>query len=111
MTHEEYLIDVGIRSSEYTYERELLRQHSNYFKKCCDSGLSAYKALLFFDDYLKGDYEFSHVNMPSHIEAGQAAKEYADEMNSRGERNGFHELDFYNGTLWLRDIIDGKDDV
>ena len=106
MTHEEYLIDVGIRSSEYTYDRELLRTNSDYFKKCCDDGLSAYKALLFFRDYLDGNFEFSKISMPSHIEAGQEAKRYGEEMNSKGEPNGFHELDFYNGTIWFRDMIE-----
>ena len=57
MTQDEYLIDVGIRSSEYTYERELLRENAEYFKRCWASNLSAYKALLFFGDFLKGDYE------------------------------------------------------
>ncbi|MCH8067822.1 MAG: hypothetical protein IID16_00915 [Candidatus Marinimicrobia bacterium] len=46
-------------------------------------------------------------SLPSHIEAGKEAKKYADEMNSKGEHNGFHELDFYNGTIWLRDMIEG----
>lgn len=44
--------------------------------------------------------------IPSHIDAGIEAKKYADMMNSKGEFNGFHELDFYNGTLWLRQEIE-----
>lgn len=62
MTLEQYLIDVGIRASDYDHvideeERKLLKDNVDYFKKCYESGLSAYKALLFFNDYLKGDYD------------------------------------------------------
>ena len=62
MTPEQYLIDVGIRASDHgreidDEERELLKNNVEYFLKCHKSGLSAYKALLFFDDYLKGDYK------------------------------------------------------
>jgi hypothetical protein len=61
MSIEQYLIDVGIRASEYgdisEKERELLKNNVDYFKKCYMKGLSAYKALLFFHDYLNGDYE------------------------------------------------------
>lgn len=48
-------------------------------------------------------------SLPSHIDAGIEAKRYADIMNSKGEFNGFHELDFYNGTVWLRQIIEGNE--
>jgi hypothetical protein len=48
-------------------------------------------------------------SLPSHIEAGIEAKRYADIMNSKGEFNGFHELDFYNGTVWLRQMIEGNE--
>jgi hypothetical protein len=63
MSLEEYLIDVGIRASDYGHlideeERKLLKDNVDYFKKCHKAGLSAYKALLFFQDYLNGDYEF-----------------------------------------------------
>ena len=61
MTLEQYLIDVGIRASDYGHEitedeRNLLKNNVDYFKKCYDKELSAYKALLFFHDYLNGDY-------------------------------------------------------
>jgi len=61
MTLEQYLIDVGIRASDYGYEitedeRKLLKDNVEYFKKCYEKELSAYKALLFFYDYLNGDY-------------------------------------------------------
>lgn len=62
MTLEQYLIDVGIRASDYKHEitdeeRTLLKDNVEYFKKCYEKNLSAYKALLFFHDYLNGDYE------------------------------------------------------
>ena len=52
MSLEEYLIDVGIRASDYGHvideeERKLLKDNVDYFKKCHKDGLSAYKALLF----------------------------------------------------------------
>lgn len=62
MTLEQYLIDVGIRASDYGHiiddeERMLLRNNVGYFKKCHSKGLSAYKALLYFNDYLEGNYD------------------------------------------------------
>lgn len=52
-----YLIMVGIRSLEYSYSEEMIFSNIDYFKRCNDLGLSAYKALLFFHDYLNGDYD------------------------------------------------------
>ncbi len=57
MTLEQYLIDIGIRASDFGHEisterRKLLKENVDYFKKCYEQGLSAYKALLFFPDYL-----------------------------------------------------------
>ena len=52
-----YLIMVGIRSLEYTYTDEQIFANVEYFDKCRKSGLSAYKALLFFHNYLNGDYD------------------------------------------------------
>ena len=40
----------------YAYSNELVDLNIEYFKKCLDKQLSAYKALLFFHDYIKGDY-------------------------------------------------------
>jgi len=57
---EKYLIDVGVRSSEYTHDREILYANIEYFHKCYDNNLSAYKALLFLNDYLNNDYDFSN---------------------------------------------------
>ena len=57
MALEEYLIMVGIRSVEYEYDDKTLFENIEYFRKCKDKGLSAYKALLFLVDYLEGDYE------------------------------------------------------
>lgn len=50
---EQYLINVGVRSAEYSYPEELLFEHIDYFKNCYKEHLSAYKALLFFRDYLE----------------------------------------------------------
>lgn len=52
-----YLIMVGIRSLEYTYTDEQIFENVEYFDKCRKRGLSAYKALLFFHDYLNGEYD------------------------------------------------------
>jgi hypothetical protein len=61
--YEQYLIDVGIRASDHGHvitddERELLKNNIEYFKKCYTNGLSAYKALLSFHDYLNGKFDF-----------------------------------------------------
>ena len=40
----------------YIYSNEQIDNNLNYFKKCMESELSAYKSLLFFEDYLLGDY-------------------------------------------------------
>ena len=55
-TFASYLIMVGIRSAEYTYTDEQLFGNTKYFRKCYNAKLSAYKALLFLGDYIKGDY-------------------------------------------------------
>ena len=57
MIYKQYLIMVGIRSIEYNYEDDTILNNIPYFKRCYAAGLSAYKALLFLDDYLKGDYD------------------------------------------------------
>lgn len=36
----------------YNYTDELVDKHTDYFISCMNENLSAYKALLFFDDYL-----------------------------------------------------------
>jgi len=41
----------------YTYSNEQVDEHLVYFRKCKDKGLSAYKSLLFFGDYMDGDYD------------------------------------------------------
>ena len=40
----------------YGYNNEQIDDNLDYFEKCMNNGLSAYKALLFFRDYLNGDY-------------------------------------------------------
>ena len=50
-------------------------------------------------------------SLPTYIDAGIEAKHYGDEMNKLGDKpNGFHELDFYNGTVWLRQMIEGNEE-
>lgn len=55
-TFEMYLIQVGMRSLEYTHSDESIFENIDYFKKCYYAKLSAYKALLFLQDYIDGDY-------------------------------------------------------
>ena len=52
-TFENYLIMVGIRTADYTYTDEQIFDNTEYFKKCYDDNLSAYKALLFLHDHLQ----------------------------------------------------------
>lgn len=40
----------------YTYKQEQVNSNLAYFNKCMKIGLSPYKALLLFYDYLNGDY-------------------------------------------------------
>ncbi len=46
---ESYLINVGIRSMEFTHSFDVLCDNIDYFRKCYEDGLSAYKALLFLN--------------------------------------------------------------
>lgn len=55
ITFENYLIVVGIRSVEFEYTDATLFENIEYFRRCQNAQLSAYKALLFLADYLKGD--------------------------------------------------------
>ena len=41
----------------YDYTDEQIDRNKDYFERCMKSGLSDYKALLFFGDYLNGDYD------------------------------------------------------
>jgi hypothetical protein len=56
-TFEEYLRNVKIRSSEFTYSKEQISNNIDYFRRCREAHLSPYKALVFLYDYLKGDYD------------------------------------------------------
>lgn len=48
-----YLIMVGVRSHEFTYEVEdVLFNHIEYFRKCHEDCLSPYKALVFLHDHI-----------------------------------------------------------
>lgn len=40
----------------YTYSNEQVETNLSYFEKCMNSGLSPYTSLLFFHDYLNGEY-------------------------------------------------------
>jgi hypothetical protein len=42
----------------YTYSNELVNSNLEYFQGCYERGLSAYKALLFFHDFLNEKGEF-----------------------------------------------------
>jgi len=46
------------RNNHVTYlcTNEQIESNLDYFRRCMESGLSSYKALLFFNDYLEGDY-------------------------------------------------------
>ena len=52
MEFESYLIEVGLRANEYIDydDRRILYHNIPYFRKCHKTGLSPYKALLFFSD-------------------------------------------------------------
>lgn len=41
----------------YNYSNKQVENNLDYFKKCMKAGLSPYKALLFFHDYLNDDYD------------------------------------------------------
>lgn len=41
----------------YGYTNEQVDENLEYFERCMKFGLSPYKSLLFFGDYLKGEYE------------------------------------------------------
>jgi hypothetical protein len=51
-TFENYLIMVGIRTADYTYTVDEIMDNTEYFKRCYNDNLSAYKALLFLCDHL-----------------------------------------------------------
>jgi len=41
----------------YKYTNKQVNSNIGYFERCEKAGMSAYKALLFFRDYLNGDYD------------------------------------------------------
>ncbi len=41
----------------YEYTSNEINTHAGYFRKCRKRGLSAYKALMYFSDYLEGEYD------------------------------------------------------
>ena len=52
-----YLIIVGVRSTEFTYKTDDLFGNKKYFWRCYKKGLSPYIALELLYDYINGDYE------------------------------------------------------
>ena len=50
ITFEQYLIEVGIRSDEFTFKNDEFFHNIKHFKKCWKDGLSPYKSLLFLND-------------------------------------------------------------
>jgi hypothetical protein len=64
---DEYIEDVKLQLDEnatdfhknnyvtYTYSNELVDNNLDYFENCMNTGLSPYKALLFFYDYLNSE--------------------------------------------------------
>jgi hypothetical protein len=57
-TFEKYLINVGIRSHEFSYRDEELFGYIEYFRESFERNISPYKALLFLQNYIEGDYSF-----------------------------------------------------
>ena len=53
-----YIYEVGVRNLEYTYSDDLIKSNLYYFYQCYKHKMSPYKALLFFGDYLEGNYKF-----------------------------------------------------
>lgn len=53
-TFEQFLVDVGFRSDEYTYTREELRHPLaiEHYRKCFRGGMGAYKALLYLENII-----------------------------------------------------------
>jgi hypothetical protein len=66
ITLETYLMKVGIRSSEYTYTDQELFQNIEYFRRCHNADLSAYKALLFLSDHIKGMFDPEDIYSQEH---------------------------------------------
>jgi len=69
-TFEEYLKDVksqlccnnkeDVDYITYNYTEEQISRNIKHFESCLKHGLSAYKALLFFDDYVDKDIVIYH---------------------------------------------------
>lgn len=52
MTFQKWLINLGERSVDYSYPKEVLYENIPYFKSCWKNGLSCYKSLEFFSFHL-----------------------------------------------------------
>ena len=53
-----YLLMIGIRSTEYTYTDKQLFENKKFFNECYKHDIGPYKALMFLEHYLNGDYSF-----------------------------------------------------
>ena len=51
-TFEEYCINIGIRSLEYTHDVSTIMKHIDFLRDCHRRDLSAYKALLFLQGHI-----------------------------------------------------------
>jgi hypothetical protein len=52
-TFEEYCVNIGIRSLEYTYDVSTIMKHIDHFRDCHRRGFSAYKALLYLNAHIE----------------------------------------------------------
>jgi len=52
-TFENYLIMVGIRSSDYTYTEDQILDNTEYFRGCFDRDISPYYAFLYLNDHIE----------------------------------------------------------
>lgn len=52
-TFEEYCINIGIRSLEFTYDVSTIMEHIRFFRDCYNNDLSAYKALLYLNAHIE----------------------------------------------------------
>lgn len=52
-TFEEYCVNIGIRSPEFTYDVSTIMEHIGFFRDCYNRDLSAYKALLYLNAHIE----------------------------------------------------------
>lgn len=54
-----YLIQIGSRMNDYPYTPQDLIDNIDYFRKCFENDLSAYKALEWLGLYKEGEIDFN----------------------------------------------------